>query len=70
MHNSNKMVTCTFCRIREYNYNISRYEYIFKKWRKDRDPSVTIKNPKVKISVLIMHRHKQMVTGAEGNKKP
>jgi hypothetical protein len=69
MHNSNKMFTCTFCRIRDYNHRISIYEYIFKKWRKDMDHSVMIKKPKVKISVLVMQRHNQMSIGVEGNKK-
>jgi hypothetical protein len=37
-------------------------ECIIKKWRKERENLVMIKKPKVKISVLVMHRENQMGT--------
>jgi hypothetical protein len=69
MHNSNKMVACTFCKIKGYKHISSRKEWIFGTSMKERDPSVMIKKSKVKISVLVMQRHNQMGTGADGSKK-
>ena len=70
MHNSNKMVACTFFKIKGYKHISSRKEFIFGTSRKERDPLVMINKSKVKISVLVMQRHKQMGIRAEGNKKP
>jgi hypothetical protein len=46
-HNSKKMVTCTFCRIKGFKHINSGC--IFRKWKKVREPPVMIRRLKVRI---------------------
>jgi hypothetical protein len=52
MHNSKKMVTFTFCRIKGLKHIISRC--VFRKWKKAREPPVMIRRPKDRILELVM----------------
>jgi hypothetical protein len=58
MHNSTKMVTCTFCIIKGLN-NISS-GCILRKWKKEREPLVMIRRPKAKLPELVMQRQSPM----------
>jgi hypothetical protein len=67
MLNADKMVTCTFCRIKEFKQIIS--ECVLNKWKKGRDPPSMIKRPKARILELEMKIKYPMDTRAEGSKK-
>jgi hypothetical protein len=54
MLNSNKMVTCTFCRIKGFKHISS--ECVFNKWKKEREFPAMIRRPKVRIPELVMQR--------------
>jgi hypothetical protein len=58
MHNSNKMVACTFCRIKGFKHIISRY--VLRKSKKAREPPVMIRRPKSRIPELVMQRQSPM----------
>jgi hypothetical protein len=54
MHNSNKMVACTFCRIKGFKHiNLG---CVLRKWKKVREPQVMIRRSKAKIPELLMQR--------------
>jgi hypothetical protein len=67
MLNSDKMVTCTFCRIKGFKHIIS--ECVLKKWKKARGPPTVIKRSKARILELEMQRQNPMDTRDEGRKK-
>jgi hypothetical protein len=46
MHNSNKMITCTFCRIKGFKH--IKLGCVLRKWKKAREPPVMIRRPKEK----------------------
>jgi hypothetical protein len=52
MHNSNKMVACTFCRIKGSKHINS--ECVLRKWKKAREPPAMIRRPKARIPELVM----------------
>jgi hypothetical protein len=54
MHNSNKMVTCTFYRIKGIKHISSGC--ILRKWKKAKEPLVMIRRPKARIPGLVMQR--------------
>jgi hypothetical protein len=54
MINSNKMVTCTFCIIKEFKHINS--ECVLTKWKKAREPKAMIKRSKARILELVMQR--------------
>ena len=58
MHNSNKMVTCTFCRIKGLKHINSGC--ILRKWKKAREPPVMIRRLKARIPELVMQRQSPM----------
>jgi hypothetical protein len=58
MHNSNKMVTCTFCRIKGSKHINSAC--VLRKWKKAREPPVMIRSLKAKIPEWVMHRQSPM----------
>jgi hypothetical protein len=58
MHNSNKKVACTFCRIKRFKHINSRC--ILRKLKKVRDPRVMIRRPKARIPDLVMQSQNPM----------
>jgi hypothetical protein len=54
MHNSKKMVACTFCIIKGSKHISSGC--VLKKWKKAREPPVMIRRPKAKRPELVMLR--------------
>jgi hypothetical protein len=58
MHNSNKMVACTFCGIKGSKHINSGC--ILRKWKKVREPLVMIRREKAKILELVMQRQSPM----------
>jgi hypothetical protein len=58
MHNSNKMVSFTFCRIKGLKHIISGC--VLRKWKKAREPPVMIRRPKAIIPELVMQRQSPM----------
>jgi hypothetical protein len=54
MHNSNKMVACTFFRIKGLKHINSGC--VLRKWKKVREPLVMIRRTKARIIELVMHR--------------
>jgi hypothetical protein len=58
MNNSNKMVSCTFCRIKGLKHTSSGC--ILRKWKTEREPPVMIRRLKAKILELVMKRHSPM----------
>jgi hypothetical protein len=58
MHNYNKMVACTFCRIKGLKHINSGC--ILRKWKKVRESPVMIRRLKARIPELIMQRQSLM----------
>jgi hypothetical protein len=54
MHNYNKMVACTFCRIKGFKHINS--ECVLRKQKKARDPPVMIRRLKARIPELVLQR--------------
>jgi hypothetical protein len=52
MHNSNKMVACTFCRIKGLKH--IKLGCILRKWKKAMEPPIMIRRPKDRILELVM----------------
>jgi hypothetical protein len=67
MHNSKKMVACTFCRIKGFKYINSRC--ILRKWKKAKELPVMIRRPKAGIPELVMQRQSPMDTREKNNRK-
>ena len=67
MHNSNKMVTCTFCRIKGFKHINSGC--LLRKWKKEREPLVMIRRPKARIPELVMQRQSPMDAREKESKK-
>jgi hypothetical protein len=67
MLNYDKMVTCTFCRIKGFKHINS--ECVLKKWKKVREPPAMIKRLKARIPELVMQRQSPTDARAEGSKK-
>jgi hypothetical protein len=67
MHNSNKMVACTFCKIKGFKHINSRC--VLRKWKKVREPPVMIRRPKARIPELVMQRQSPMDVREKENKK-
>jgi hypothetical protein len=58
MHNSNKMVACTFCRIKGSKHINSGC--VLRKLKKVREPLVMIRRAKARILELVMQRQSPM----------
>jgi hypothetical protein len=67
MHNSNKMVTCIFCRIKGFKHII--LGCILRKWKKAREPPVMIRRPKARIPKLLMQRQSPMDARGKESRK-
>jgi hypothetical protein len=52
MHNSNKMVAFTFCRIEGFKHINSRF--LLSKWKKAREPPIMLRRLKARIPELVM----------------
>jgi hypothetical protein len=67
MHNSNKMVACTFCRIKGLKHISSGC--VLRKWKKVREPPVMIRRPKARIPELVMQIQSPMDTREKERRK-
>jgi hypothetical protein len=66
-HNSNKMFTCTFCRIKRLK-NLSS-GCVLRKWKKVREPPVMKRRPKPRILELVIQRQHPIDAREKKNKK-
>ena len=67
MHNSNKMVAYTFCRIKGHKHINSGF--VLRKWNKVRDPPVMIRRLKARIIELVMQRQIPMEAREKESRK-
>jgi hypothetical protein len=67
MHNSNKIVACTFCKIKGLKHISSRF--LLRKWKKARETLVMIRRTKARIPELVMKRQIPMDAREKESKK-